>query len=41
MSYFKSKLTVVVILLITCLFNVYGQKTKTSWNGNWNGLLTE
>lgn len=37
MSYFKSKLTVVVILLATCLFNVYGQKTETSWNGDWKG----
>lgn len=41
MNYFKSKLVVLTILLVTCIINVYGQKTVISWNGDWNGKNQE
>lgn len=36
-----NKLTIIALFLITCIGNIYGQKSNIPWNGEWNGSNPE
>lgn len=37
----KNKLIITFLLLVTCIYNVYGQEANIFWNGEWKGSNPE